>query len=92
MGMIRKLIGLVQMLAAMEEGAGGPGGAPTSMTTETRPIEPNDPGPNVRRFALSRLPLLATSQFTNWIWICQRDLLPLHRRTPRSPNLQRMDD
>ena len=48
MGMIRKLIGLVQMLAAMEEGAGGPGGAPTWMTTETRPIEPNDPGPNVR--------------------------------------------
>ena len=42
MGMIRKLIGLVQMLAAMEEGAGSPGGATTSMTTETRPIEPND--------------------------------------------------
>ena len=42
MGMIRKLIGLVQMLAAMEEGVEGPGGAPTSMTTETRPIEPND--------------------------------------------------
>jgi len=42
MGMIRKLIGLVQMLAAIKAGVEGPGGAPTSMTTETRPIEPND--------------------------------------------------
>ena len=42
MGMSRKLIGLVQMLAAMEEEVEGPAGAPTSMTTEARPIEPND--------------------------------------------------
>tara|TARA_A100000164_G_C21861693_1_gene750425 strand:+ start:330 stop:578 length:249 start_codon:yes stop_codon:yes gene_type:complete len=42
MGMIRTLIGLVQMLAAMEEEVESPAGAPTWMTTETRPIEPND--------------------------------------------------
>ena len=42
MGMIRTLIGLVQMLAAMEEYDESPAGGPTWMTTETRPIEPND--------------------------------------------------
>ena len=41
MGIIRKLVGLVQMLATMEEEVEGPAGAPTWMTTETRPIEPN---------------------------------------------------